>query len=126
MIEYIYTAFPDDNSYKKYLFNLRWNKHIICPFCSSIKNTKTRSNFRFHCNVCNTNYSLTANTVMHDTKVELRKWLITIYFYLHDEQLSYRKLSKVLKVNKNTAFRMITSLQNLFSKERLTILEIAG
>ncbi len=126
MIEHIYLDFPDDDCYKKYLLNLRWNRYVICPFCGSFKNTKLGSTCRFHCNVCNTNYSLTINTVMHDTKLELRKWLITLHLYLNDEKLSYRRLSKLIKVNKNTAYRMINKLQYLFSKNRLTILKISG
>src|SRR3954447_11457101 len=124
MIKRMYLEFPDEDCYKNYLLNLRWNEYVICPFCGSFKNTKLDSNFRFHCNACNTNYSLTVNTVMHDTKVELRKWLITLHLYLNDEKLSYRKLSKLIKVNKNTAYRMINALQYLFSKNRLIILKI--
>lgn len=126
MIERVYFDFPDDDCYKKYLLNLRWSKNTICPFCNSIKSTKLGLTFRYHCNVCNTNYSLTVNTIMHDTKVELRKWLITLHLFLIDEKLSYRKLSKIIEVNKNTAYRMIKELQYLFSKKRLTVLKIAG
>ncbi|WP_408733780.1 transposase [Priestia megaterium] len=126
MIERIYLDFPNDDCYKNYLLKLRWTNRIICPFCGSLKSTRLGSSFRFHCNVCNTNYSLTVNTVMHDTKVELRKWLITLHLYLHDEKLSYRKLSKLIKVNKNTAYRMINRIQHLFLKNRLLILKISG
>lgn len=126
MTEHVYLNFPDEDHYKRYLLRLRWNKYITCPFCDSIKTTKLKSDFRYHCNRCNTSYSLTVNTVMHNTKVDLRKWLIALYLYLNDEKLSYRKLSEIIKVNKNTAYRMIRELQQLFSKRRLKILRIAG
>ncbi|MGP1910666.1 transposase [Metabacillus sp. JX24] len=126
MIERIYLDFPSENCYKNYLLKLRWNRYVLCPFCTSSKSTRLGLTFRFHCNTCNTNYSLIANTVMHNTKVELRKWLVTMHLYLNDEKLSYRKLSKLIKVNKNTAYRMINKLQDLFAKNRLTILKISG
>ncbi|MBU5220058.1 transposase [Bacillus albus] len=126
MIKDIYLNFPDDYHYKKYLLNLRWNRYMICPFCSALKSTKIGSTLRFHCNVCNTNYSVTVNTVMHNTKLELRKWLIALHLYLNNEKLSYRSLSKLIQVNKNTAYKMINKLQYLFCKNRLAILKISG
>ena len=63
---------------------------------------------------------------MHDTKIDLRKWLHSLYIFLENEQISYRKLSKELKVNKNTAYRLINQLYFLFSKKKLTILKTAG
>ncbi|WP_375220477.1 transposase [Psychrobacillus sp. PGGUH221] len=126
MYKKIYFDFPDDDCYKKYLLNLRWKGKITCPFCGSHRNTRIRSTFRFHCNLCNTTYSLTAKTVMHNTKVELRKWLLTLYLYLNNEKLSYRKLTKLINVNKNTAYRMVNGIQLLFSRHRLLILKISG
>jgi transposase-like protein len=126
MIERIYLDFPNDDCYKEYLLQLRWDNKIVCPFCNSLKNTKIPSSFRYHCNTCNTNFSLTANTILHDTKVDLRKWLITLYLYLNDQKLSYRNLSKLINVNKNTAYRMIKELHYLFTKKRLQIFKIAG
>ncbi len=124
--KHIYLNFPEENHYKRYLLNLRWDKYITCPFCGSIKPTKLKSNFRYHCNRCNSSYSLTVNTVMHNTKVDLRKWLIALYFYLNDEKLSYRKLGGIIQVNKNTAYRMLSELHDLFSYRRLEVLKIAG
>ncbi|WP_271400067.1 hypothetical protein [Salinicoccus roseus] len=63
---------------------------------------------------------------MHNTKVDLRKWLIALYFYLNDEKLSYRKLGGIIQVNKNTAYRMLSELHDLFSYRRLEVLKIAG
>ncbi len=126
MVEDVYLEFPNEDCYNKYLLNLRWGKQLNCPYCNSVKNSNLGSVFSYHCNLCNTNFSLTVNTVMHNTKVELRKWLITLHLYLNNEKLSYRRLSKIIKVNKNTAYRMIKELQYPFLKKRLTVLKIAG
>ena len=126
MYKKIYFDFPDEDCYKNFLFHLRWKGKATCPFCGSIKSTRRGSTFRFHCNTCNTNYSLTTRTVMHDTKVELRKWLLALNLYLNDKKLSYRNLSKEININKNTAYRIINELQLLFSKNRLLILKISG
>lgn len=126
MITNLYFHFPNDNSYKEYLLRLRWSKNIVCPYCSSIKNTQLKNKFRFHCNSCNTNFSLTVNTIMHKSKIDLRKWLIALHLYLNDNKLTYRKLGSIIKVNKNTANRMLEKINFLFSRNRLAILKISG
>jgi transposase-like protein len=126
MMNQFFIDFPNDDIYKEYLLTLRWKTNVICPYCGSIKCSRGGSSFIFHCNNCNSNYSLTVNTVMHNTKVELRKWLVSLHYYLNDENLSYRKLSLIIDVNKNTAYRIVTNFQLLFSKKRLIILKLAG
>lgn len=125
MIKTIYENFKDEDSYKSYILRNKINTPNTCPYCKNHKITFT-SNYLFHCNLCNSNYSLTVNTIMHDTKIDLRKWLHSLYIFLENEQISYRKLSKELKVNKNTAYRLINQLYFLFSKKKLTILKTAG
>uniref|UniRef100_UPI00403FC1D9 transposase n=1 Tax=Bacillus sp. FSL R5-0560 TaxID=2954588 RepID=UPI00403FC1D9 len=126
MITNLYFHFPNDISYKEYLLKLRWSKNIVCPYCSSIRNTQLKNKFRFHCNTCNANFSLTVNTIMHKSKIDLRKWLIALHLYLNDNKLTYRKLGSIIKVNKNTAHRMLEKIGFLFSRYRLAILKISG
>lgn len=124
MIKSIYETFKDEDSYKSFVMKNKLSNHE-CPYCNSHKIT-FQTNYKFHCNLCNSNYSLTVHTVMHDTKIDLRKWLHSLYLFLEKEQFSYRQLSKEIRVNKNTAYRLINQLYFLFSKNKLTILKTVG
>lgn len=126
MEQHIYSEFPTEHSYKNYLWKLRWNTNTRCSFCNSTKNSIIKNSFRLHCNTCNTNFSLTTGTIMHNTKIDLRKWLVAIYLYLFNPNLSYRKLADKLSVNKKTAYKIIQKFNSLFIKNKIRILNITS
>lgn len=121
----IFLKFPTEESYKKYLCDLKWDQPK-CPYCSSTKCSVLKTPYKFHCNVCNTNFSVTVNTIMHGTKIDLRKWMIALYFFLYNEKKGYRNLSVVINVNKNTADRVLNRIEWLYAKEKMNILMISG
>ena len=66
--------FKDEESCRKYLFDLRWSNGFICPKCQS--NTKywlTAQNL-IHCGICEHQTSLTAGTIFHGTRKPLLLW----------------------------------------------------
>ncbi|EGT5235784.1 IS1 family transposase, partial [Clostridioides difficile] len=115
----IYKNFPTDVSYKIFLYNLKLKNSLICPYCYSDK--ISTYNDLFHCNICNSKFSITTNTIMHKTKLDYRKWLLAINLFIFDENISYRKLSKNIVVNKNTAYKMIKKLNYLYTYFKIDI-----
>ena len=66
---------------------------------------------RYHCNNCNTSYSVTVGTIFHKTKLELQKWFLGISLILNAKKgISARQLARHLDVNKNTAWQMLSKL----------------
>jgi transposase-like protein len=62
---------------------------------------------RHHCKLCNTTYSVTVGTFMHNTKVDLQKWFLCIALILNmPNTISCRILAKHLGVDKKTACQM--------------------
>lgn len=76
-ISNIYNLFPTEISYIEYLYNIKFTKIISCPYCYSNRTTLYKS--IFHCNLCNSKFSITTNTIMHKSKLDYRKWLVSIY-----------------------------------------------
>jgi len=62
---------------------------------------------RYHCNVCNTSFSVTVGTIFHKTHVDLQKWFLAISMMINAlKGISARQLARDLEVNKNTAWYM--------------------
>lgn len=118
----IYNIFPTEDSYKYFLYNLSVNACQICPYCYSNKISKY--NLLFHCNICNSKFSITTNTIMHKTRLDYRKWLVSIYLFIFDENLSYRRLAKTINVNKNTAYSIIKKLNYLYYQFKIDIFKL--
>jgi transposase-like protein len=112
--------------YEEFVKNIKWGASVYCPFCKSKANSKIGNSFRYHCNSCNSDYSLSVNTIMHRTRVDMRKWFMALDIYLSQDKISYRELASKINVNKNTAHRILTKLQNLFNNHKMDVVKILG
>ncbi|MGL5714560.1 MAG: transposase [Paraclostridium sp.] len=120
IIRNVYNTFPTEESYMQYFHKIKLEKSISCVYCYSERITFI--GLKFHCNLCNSNFSLTTNTIMHKTKLDYRIWLISLYIFMFTEYISYRELAKLINTNKNTAYKILKKLNNLFLKNKQQVL----
>ena len=105
-LQQLYTRFPTEETCVTFLEQIRWNGHIICPHCNGSNVTAMPNEQRHHCNRCKTSFSVTVKTIFHKSRVDLRKWVLATMLYTESDKVSAQHLSRVLGVNKNTAWYM--------------------
>jgi len=111
----IYETFKTEKHCIKYLEKIRWNNKPICPYCQSVKISSAKKELRHHCNSCNKTFSVTINTIFHNTKCDLRKWFLAISTVVNAKKgISAMQLSRELKINKNTAWFMLMRIRKAF------------
>jgi len=109
----IFQKFPTQQSCIEHLENLRWPNKIICPYCGSGHNYPLKNEFRHHCNTCRKSFSVTVNTIFHDTRVPLQKWFLAISLILNAKKgISARQLARDIEVNKDTAWSMAMRIRD--------------
>ncbi|WP_250564869.1 transposase [Adonisia turfae] len=97
----------------KYLEKIRWQGKPKCPYCKSFRTTKLKKENRYHCNHCFTSYSVTVDTLFHNSRVKLNKWFTAIFFVTDPKnKVTVRGLAKLIEVNKNTATTMISRIRD--------------
>lgn len=103
----IFEKFPTQESCTDHLEKIRWDNVPICPYCKSNKQTPMPNEQRYHCNNCNTSYSVTVGTIFHHTHLPIQKWFFAVSLILNSSvDISARQLSQHLHVNRNTAWRI--------------------
>lgn len=103
----IFKRFPEQKDCIKQLEKARWIDGPECPYCFSNKVSSYEKESRYHCNSCNTSFSVTVNTIFHDTKVPLQKWFLAITLILNAKKgISAKQLERDLKVTYKTAWYM--------------------
>jgi transposase-like protein len=103
----IFELFPTEAKCLTFLEQARWKDAPRCPYCASTNVTPMPKEHRHHCNNCNTSFSVTVGTIFHNTKLPLQKWFLAVCLILNAKKgLSARQLSRDLKVNKDTAWRI--------------------
>ena len=108
----VYKQFPTQQDCIKHLEAVRWNGTPVCPYCQSTKQTPLKNTNRYHCNTCNTSFSVTVNTIFHKTKLDLQKWFLAISLVLNAKKgYSARGLGRDIEVTKDTAWRMFMQIR---------------
>lgn len=111
-LEKIYKKYPTHKDCIKKIELVKWNSIPICPYCKSNYITKLKLEDRYHCNTCNTSFSVIVGTIFHNTKLDLQKWFLAIYLILNDKKgISSRQLASELEVNKNTGWYLLMRIR---------------
>ncbi len=115
----VYKIFPLEKSCIDFLERVVWNNVPTCPYCNSTNSVKLNTGYRYHCNNCNTSFSVTVNTVFHKTKIPLQKWFYIIYLKeIGRLDVPVRSFGKEIEVTKDTANRIINRVNNFYSNSR--------
>ncbi|MFZ0033655.1 MAG: IS1595 family transposase, partial [Sedimentisphaerales bacterium] len=108
----VFERFPTQESCFEYLEKVRWQDKPRCPYCKSTSQTPLKKEGRYHCNKCNTSYSITVGTIFHKTHLAIQKWLLAVSLILSAKKgISARQLARHLKVNRNTAWRIAMQIR---------------
>lgn len=108
----VYKQFPDQEACIRYLEVVRWHGKPACPYCKGQNATALAKEGRWHCNACNTSYSVTVGTIFHKTKVDLQKWFLAVTLVLNAKKgISARQLARDIEVNKNTGWFMLMRIR---------------
>ena len=109
----IYELFPTQDDCINHLEYVRWKDKPRCPYCKSINSTPLPTEKRYHCNTCNTSFSVTVRTIFHQTHLPLQKWFLAITIILNAKKgIAARQLGRDLHVNKDTAWRMAMKIRD--------------
>lgn len=80
---------------------------FVCPRCGHGRAYAHKQRLLFECADCGHQASLTAGTVLHKTRVELKKWFLAIYLMAQTKKtISAAELSRQLGIGLKTAWTM--------------------
>lgn len=114
----LYSAFPTEYSCIEFLEAIRWQSKPICPYCEHRFTTAVPSENRHRCNYCHTSFSVTVATVFHKTRMPLRKWFLAAHLTNSVTRVRVRELAQLLKINKNTAARILAAIYGANQSDR--------
>ena len=111
----IFERFPTQKDCIAHLETARWGGEPSCPYCGSLNTAP--SQHRHRCYDCKTSFSVTVGTIFHHTHMPLQKWFLAVMLMLNAKKgLSALQLSRDLKVNKNTAWRITMQIRKAMTQ----------
>lgn len=113
-------TFPDEDSCRRFLINLRWGESPRCSRCNSDSLWELKSG-RFECSSCGRQTSVTAGTPLHGTRKPLKMWFRAIWeMTTHKGGISAKDLQRIMGFGSyKTAWTWLHKLRKCaFSRDR--------
>src|SRR5271170_4411553 len=80
------TEFSSEESCQKYLAACRWPDGFLCPRCGHRGAYSLGKQRRWQCIACRHQVSLTAGTILHNSRIPLIMWFWTAYLMTTDKR----------------------------------------
>lgn len=98
--------FPDEDTCWQHLKDARWPKGFTCPMCSEDEDwIFLDERKRWHCYECGHQASVTSQTILENTNLDLRTWFLAAYLVFTTKKgLSSYELARKLEVHQETAW----------------------
>lgn len=113
--------FKDEQNCKAFLVQQRWRNGIKCPHCEAQKIYDTKvytTNRGYKCADCKKKFTVTTGTVMENTKLPLRYWIMAIYFSTSAKNgISAAELSRHLNVTPTTGWFLLQRIRTMFAEK---------
>jgi transposase-like protein len=100
-------AFNSEERCRKYLAELRWPKGVRCLKCGADRVYTVHTRGRYECSdkTCRHQFSVTAETIFHDSHLPLWKWMLATYMMVESKKgISANQLKRTLKTSYKTAW----------------------
>lgn len=105
-------AFPDEQSAIDHFTAIRWAGGAYCPLCGSTKVYHFSDKRTHKCGDCRKRFSIKVGTIFHDSKIELRKWMLAVWMITsHKKGIASTTLARDLGVTQKTAWFMLQRLR---------------
>src|SRR5712692_9202217 len=97
--------FSDESKCRAYIEKLRWPKGVACPRCQADKIYHLENRPLLLCASCEHQFSVTVDTIFHDTHLPLEKWFLATFLLCESKKgRSACQIQRSLGVSYKTAW----------------------
>ena len=117
--------FGTDEKCREYLTELRWPQGVQCPRCNWKGVSRIHERDQYDCNVCRYQFSVTANSIFHDSHLPLWKWFLAIYLMIESKKgMSANQMKRTLDCTYKTAWYLCHRIR--FAMRQVSVDRLRG
>jgi hypothetical protein len=113
------TMYPDDESCLKFLADIKWHSGYTCRKCNHTVYGAGRSPHSRRCSKCGYDESVTAYTMLQNTRLPINKAFYMIFLvYSSKGNISSHKLSEILGIRQSTCWTYSSKIKKSMKERR--------
>lgn len=118
-------TFSTDERCRELLERLRWPNGPVCPRCCNPSPARlTNSTKLLYCKECDYQFTVTANTIFHDSHLPLIKWLTATYLICESRKgMSANQIKRTLGTSYKTAWYLCHRIRAAMASAEKPMLE---
>lgn len=110
--------FSTQHKCEEYLARRRWPTGVKCPRCGRKHQHHMPRYRKWYCRWCDYQYSVTAGTIFHNTKLPLPKWFVAVWLLCYSPKgCSAKQLERILGVHYETAWSMAHRIRKAMASD---------
>ena len=112
--------FPTEDAAREWFESRIWPNGRHCPHCGSTRTHEADGGNRmpYRCSDCREYFSVKTNSLMHNSRLPLRKWVFAIYLHLTSlKGVSSLKLHRDIGVSQKSAWYMLQRIREAFEDD---------
>ena len=119
------TTFSSDETCRELLERLRWPNGPICPRCCNPNPARLATSAKIvYCKECDYQFTVTANTIFHDSHLPLIKWLTATYLICESRKgMSANQIKRTLGISYKTAWYLCHRIRAAMASAEKTMLD---
>ncbi|GHN00552.1 hypothetical protein WSM22_20410 [Cytophagales bacterium WSM2-2] len=113
--------YPDDDSCLKFISTIKWQNGFWCKKCNHMNYGDGRSPYSRRCSRCGYEESVTANTLLQNTRLPINKAFYMIFLvYSSNGRISSHKLSEILHIRQSTCWLYSSKIKKAMKEKAKT------
>jgi transposase-like protein len=118
------TMFSDDERCRELLERLKWPNGPECPRCKQSNPVRLMNNSKIvYCKECDYQFTVTANTIFHDSHLPLIKWLTATFLMCESKKgMSANQMGRTIGVSYKTAWYLCHRIRAAMASTEKTML----
>lgn len=110
--------YPDDESCLKFLANIKWQAGFACSKCGHTNFSEGRSPYSRRCTKCGYDESVTACTLLQNTRLPINKAFYMIFLvYAAKGNISSHRLSSILHIRQSTCWAYSSKIKKAMKEK---------
>ena len=99
--------YRNDDDCREMMEKIRWPLGVACTRCGDMSVGEIPKRNQYQCHGCGYQFSVTSGTIMHDSRLPLRKWFMAIYLMCVSKKgIPALRLQEILETTYRTAWHL--------------------